>query len=60
MQDRSLGGLGMRPGFVWGRRQAHVEVWMEPIGCGVPWGVSCKQDSTWTPRYMWDEVGHSP
>ena len=30
----------MRPGFAGGRRQAHEELWMEPVGCGVPWCFS--------------------
>lgn len=46
----------MRPGFAGGRRQAHEELWMEPIGGGVPWCSSSQLESTWLLPSVQDEV----
>lgn len=46
----------MRPGFAGGRRQAREELWMEPIGCGVPWCFSSQLESTWLLPSVQDEV----
>lgn len=46
----------MWPGFASGRRQAHGELWMEPVGCGVLWCFSSPLESAWLLPSVQDEV----